>query len=89
MVAIEQTIKQVANQLVEAQFYKTQTAITIKNARDNLHKRFQMGQCAHPLGYRGVNLGFTTEAQWGARHVTMAKQQANAHVLARLHPLSS
>ncbi len=48
-----------------------------------------MGLCSHPLGYRGVNFGFTTKAQWVARNVAMARHQANGHVLACLHSPNS
>jgi hypothetical protein len=36
--------------------------MAIKEAGDKFHKKFQVGYRAHPLGYRGVNLGISTLA---------------------------
>jgi hypothetical protein len=41
-----------------------------------------------PIGIPNLNLGFT-KAQQVVRHVAMARQWANEHVLACLHPPSS
>jgi hypothetical protein len=66
-------IQQVANHHAKAQFYATSTIATIKNVGDTFHKKIQMGWCAHPLGYRGVNLIFIIKAQQAIRHLTMAR----------------
>lgn len=41
-----------------------------------------MGWHVHPLGYQGVNLRFTIEAQRATRHVAMARQRINGLILA-------
>jgi hypothetical protein len=39
---------------------------------------------AHPLFYKGVNLGISTTTQIEAKVITMARMKARGHVAARL-----
>jgi hypothetical protein len=43
-------------------FILTWLANEVKFVGDKFHQNFQAGLQAHPLGYRGVNLGYTMEA---------------------------
>jgi hypothetical protein len=58
----------VVERVAEREFTKQQlitfivawSSATIKEAKDKFHCNFKKGMQAHPLGYKGVNLGWTT-----------------------------
>ncbi len=48
------------------------------------HKDFAISFKAHPLGFKGGNLGFTSKVQKEAKARAIAQQKSKGHVLARL-----
>lgn len=63
---------------VKTNFNKTKFATTIRCGSDRFHCSFQVGYKVHPIGYRGINLGFTTPQQVKAK--ARAKMCAKGHV---------
>jgi hypothetical protein len=59
-------VNKVAQRLVEkryrANFKLTWSTLAIKEASNKFHQNFQTSFRAHPLGYKGVNLGISTSA---------------------------
>jgi hypothetical protein len=47
---------------------------------DKFHQNFQVGLQAHPLGYKGVNLGCMMEVRKQTRQQTRAWMQTKKHV---------
>jgi hypothetical protein len=54
--------------------------VAIKEVEDKFHKNFQAGYKAHPLRYKGVNLGISTHVQSKVRTRTKVRMLANGHV---------
>jgi len=58
--------------------------VAIKEVGDKFHKNFQAGYKAHPLKYKGVNLGISTHVQSKVRARAKARMITKGHVLAWL-----
>jgi hypothetical protein len=58
--------------------------LQFKEIGNRCNQNFQAGFKAHPLGYKGVNLGISTVAQSKVRIRAKARMLAKGHVLARL-----
>jgi hypothetical protein len=59
---VERVIYWEFDEQLQAMFILTWLANEVKFVGDKFHQNFQAGLQAHPLGYRGVNLGYTMEA---------------------------
>jgi hypothetical protein len=61
---------------------------TIRVASEQFHNNFKARFKAHPLGYRGIGLGVTSQQQRIAREQRRRKMQLARHVLAKLQPFT-
>jgi hypothetical protein len=59
---VERVIYWEFDEQLQAMFILTWLANEVKFVGDKFHQNFQAGLQAHPLSYRGVNLGYTMEA---------------------------
>jgi hypothetical protein len=51
------TTQKVANRIAKDKFTTTWSTTTVDWTRDRFHPQIQVGYHAHPLGYKGINLG--------------------------------
>jgi hypothetical protein len=61
-IVVERVIHWKSEEQFQAGFILTWSINEVKSAGDKFHKNFQAGLWTHPLGYRGVNLGYIIEA---------------------------
>jgi hypothetical protein len=62
----------------------TWSIVVVRNTRDKFHRNFVTSLRAHPLLFKGVNLGISTTTQRKTREIVMTRMKARGHVVARL-----
>jgi hypothetical protein len=60
------------------------STITVKATSECFQNNFKVGFWAHPLGYKGFNLGITYAQQRFAKQQRMARMLLTKHVPAKL-----
>ncbi len=63
LIAIEKLVKRELVKQQRTNFIATWSSSTVKESGDIFHYNFKVGFQAHPLRYRGVNLGEITQVQ--------------------------
>lgn len=81
-------VDRIAQRLIEKQyriyFNQTWSTITIIEAGNRFHQNFQASFRAHPLRYKGINLGISIVAQSKSKTKANARMLTKGHILARL-----
>jgi hypothetical protein len=81
-------VDRIAQRLIEKQykvdFNRTWSTIAIIKAGNRFHQNFQASFRAHPLRYKGINLGVSIVAQSESKAKAKARMFIKGHVLARL-----